>query len=205
MCNKLVFVHWPGVFAPAFACTLNRMHLPGGFAPVSACPPTKSTFHEFRNIRKGQPGDRLFGTYKARVKLALDRSLGFGTDLFNRDKYHLLPLASTGAIRRSVDVEQAHLHSVQVWRELPPSFFRGAWVATGYVSKQDMARMSDIDEQEFAKAIYNICAIVALRPLDSVQSAKLDVHAYMYIYIYVERESGKIAFSGMWPWYVAVS
>ncbi|CAE7900180.1 unnamed protein product [Symbiodinium microadriaticum] len=102
---------------------------------------------------KGQPGDRLFGTYKARVKLALDRSLGFGTDLFNRDKYHLLPLASTGAIRRSVDVEQAHLHSVQVWRELPPSFFRGAWVATGYVSKQDMARMSDIDEQEFAKVV----------------------------------------------------
>ena len=86
--------------------------------------------------------ERRFGTYKCRLKIAMDRSMNFGADYWDRQKYHMLAIGPTGAPRHSIDVEQAHLLSVQIWRQLPASFFAGAWVACGYVSLEDMAKMT---------------------------------------------------------------
>ena len=108
---------------------------------------------------KGQPCDKLFGIYKARVKVAMDRSIGFGTDFWNRPKYHELPLSTSGAPRRSIDLEQAHIVSVQVWRQLPASFFQGAWIACGYVTAEDMAQMNGMDPAGLEQELSHNCGM----------------------------------------------
>ena len=90
----------------------------------------------------------------------MDRNIGFGTDFWNRPKYHGLPLSTSGAPRRSIDctdMEQAHILSVQVWRQLPASFFQGAGIACGYVTAEDMAQMNGKDPAGFEQELSHTC------------------------------------------------
>lgn len=60
---------------------------------------------------KGQPCDALFGFYKARVKVAMDISLGYGRSYFHSEHYESLPIGPTGFLVRKLDV--LSLHDIQ--------------------------------------------------------------------------------------------
>ena len=61
---------------------------------------------------KGQPGDKLFGVYKQRVKVAVeDRSIGFGTDFLGSCKTSRTSPSATGAPRQTIHASNKHTSS----------------------------------------------------------------------------------------------